>query len=217
MISSTARDMPAYREQVKEACLRAEMLPKMMEHLPASDADAIEVSLKMVDKADVYVGLFAYRYGHIPEDNDISITQMEYERALEVGIPICIFIMDESVPVLPKDFDMGEPAVKLHQLKEKLTKSHVCNFYKNPDNLHTQVLHSLNEVRKQFEEARSSAGPSAEGDTQVDILQKVTTVKDHARVIGVQHVQKQYIADTIHINAGADDAKGKADGSRGDT
>ncbi len=41
MISSTARDLPDYREQVKEACLRADMFPKMMEQMPALDADAI--------------------------------------------------------------------------------------------------------------------------------------------------------------------------------
>ncbi|MCP4599417.1 MAG: DUF4062 domain-containing protein [Proteobacteria bacterium] len=43
MISSTANDLPAYRDQVKDACLRASMFPKMMEQLPAVDADALNV------------------------------------------------------------------------------------------------------------------------------------------------------------------------------
>ena len=59
MISSTARDLPEYREQIREACLRSEFFPKMMEHLPALDADAVEVSLNMVDEAELYIGLFA--------------------------------------------------------------------------------------------------------------------------------------------------------------
>ena len=85
MISSTARDMPKYREQVKEACLRAELFPRMMEHLPASDTDAIKVSMEMVEGSDIYVGLFAHRYGYIPAGYDISITQMEYELAKKTG------------------------------------------------------------------------------------------------------------------------------------
>ena len=158
MISSTARDLPDFREQVREACLRAEMLPKMMEHLPASDADAIEASLKMVDKADVYVGLFAHRYGYVPKGHDISITQMEYERAVERGIPSLVFIIDEDVAVLIKNVDEGEKKQKLNALKEHLKAKSVVGFFKNPDHLHSQVLHSLNQIRQQFrEEAKEGA------------------------------------------------------------
>ena len=61
MISSTARDLPEHRKQVLDACLRQDMFPIMMEHLPASDADAIAESLRMVNEADLYLGIFAYR------------------------------------------------------------------------------------------------------------------------------------------------------------
>jgi tetratricopeptide (TPR) repeat protein len=162
MISSTARDLPEYRDQAMDACLRASMLPEMMEHLPAMDADAIEASLSaLVDKADVYVGLFAHRYGYIPEGHDISITEMEYERALQRGIPRLIFLMDDDVPVLPKDVDKGESALKLDALKKRLKKERVANFFKNPDDLRGQVLHSLGEVKKKFEAAKSEKGASA--------------------------------------------------------
>ncbi|MGA9771150.1 MAG: DUF4062 domain-containing protein [Blastocatellia bacterium] len=80
MVSSTARDLPEHRKEILDACLRQSMFPKMMEHLPASDTDAIAVSLKLVDEADFYVGVFAYRYGYVPKGYDISITEMEYNR-----------------------------------------------------------------------------------------------------------------------------------------
>ena len=41
MISSTARDLPEYRDKAMRGCLRAGMFPDMMEQLPASDEDAI--------------------------------------------------------------------------------------------------------------------------------------------------------------------------------
>ena len=98
MISSTAIDLPEHRDLVKEACLRQSMLPVMMEHLPASSADAIQASMKMVDEVDAYLGVIAYRYGFIPEDHSISITELEYNRADERGIPRLIFIMDKAHP-----------------------------------------------------------------------------------------------------------------------
>lgn len=62
MVSSTARDLPEHREKVMHACLRLGMFhPEMMEHLSAEDANAVEVSLRMVEEADIYLGLFGFR------------------------------------------------------------------------------------------------------------------------------------------------------------
>lgn len=103
MISSTARDLPLHRKQVEEACHRMGVFAeKMMENLTAEDANAVEVSLRLVDEADVYIGIFAYRYGFVPDyDNPdgISIAEMEYNRAVELGIPRLIFFMHEDHPV----------------------------------------------------------------------------------------------------------------------
>jgi hypothetical protein len=87
MVSSTMLDLPDHRREVREACLRQDIFPLMMESLPASDMDAVSVSLGMVDRADIYIGVFAYRYGHVPAGCEISITEMEYNRACERGIP----------------------------------------------------------------------------------------------------------------------------------
>jgi hypothetical protein len=83
MISSTARDLPEHRKEAMDACLRQGMFPTMMEHLPASDDEAISASLEMVDRADIYVGIFAHRYGYVPAGHPISVTEMEYDRAVE--------------------------------------------------------------------------------------------------------------------------------------
>ncbi len=112
MISSTARDLPEHRQEVLNACLRQGMFPSMMEHLPASDSEAIATSLKMVDEADIYLGIFAHRYGYVPAGHDISITEMEYNRAVERGIPRLIFLMHDDHPIKAADVEKGEGAVK---------------------------------------------------------------------------------------------------------
>ena len=56
MISSTARDLPQHRAQVLDACLRQSMFPVMMEHLPASDADAIARMLG-IQSLSIVVGI----------------------------------------------------------------------------------------------------------------------------------------------------------------
>lgn len=84
-----------------------------MEHLPASDEDAITASLDLVDEADIYLGVFAFRYGHVPQGYDRSITEMEYERAVERGIQRICFVMADDHRVVPGDAEtrlrQGDP------------------------------------------------------------------------------------------------------------
>jgi tetratricopeptide (TPR) repeat protein len=148
MVSSTARDLPEHRQEVMDACLRQGMFPIMMEHLPAEDAEAIEVSLRMVDEADLYLGIFAHRYGYVPKGHDISITEMEYNRAVERDIPRLIFLMHEDHPVKAKDVETGDGAVKLDALKKRLKTERVVNFYQSPADLRAHVINSLSQIRE---------------------------------------------------------------------
>src|SRR5690348_8372018 len=148
MISCTARDLPEHRKEVLDACLRQGMFPLMMEHLPASDSEAITASLKMVDDADIYLGIFAHRYGYVPKGDYISITEMEYNRAVERGIPRLIFLMHDDHPIKAADVEKGEGAVKLERLKGRLATERVVNFFKSPADLRAHVIHSLSQYRQ---------------------------------------------------------------------
>lgn len=147
MISSTARDLPEHREQVMKACLAQGMFPQMMEQLPASDAGAVAASLAMVDEADVYLGVIGWRYGTVPAGYDISITEMEYNRATVRGIPRLMFLMDEEHPVRGSDVEKGPGAVKLQVFRERLASTHVVNFFKSPEDLRAQVTNTLAKVK----------------------------------------------------------------------
>ena len=151
MISSTARDLPEHRKEVLDACLRQGMFPIMMEHLPASDAEAISASLKLVDNADIYVGVFAHRYGYVPSQNNprgISITEMEYNRAVERKITRLIFVMDKAHPITIDEVEQGAGADKLKAFKERLKTANIVNFFKTPEDLRAHVINSLSKLRE---------------------------------------------------------------------
>jgi hypothetical protein len=150
VVSSTARDLPLHRKEVMDACLRQGMFPTMMEHLPASDAEAVSTSLGLVDEADVYVGVFAHRYGYVPGGNNpeqLSITEMEYRRAFERKIPRLIFVMDESHPITIDQVEQGEGAAKLKAFKERLRTENIVNLFRSPEDLRAHVINSLSQLR----------------------------------------------------------------------
>ena len=148
MISSTARDLPEHRKEALDACLRQGMFPTMMEHLPASDDEAIAASLAMVDAADIYVGIFAHRYGYVPAGHAISVTEMEYNRAVERKIPHLIFVMDKAHPITIDDVELGEGAAKLEAFKKRLLADNIVNFFKSPADLRALVINSLSQLRE---------------------------------------------------------------------
>ncbi|MEN0066971.1 MAG: DUF4062 domain-containing protein [Myxococcota bacterium] len=143
MISSTSRDLPEHRDQARDACLSQGVFPLMMEHLPATDSDAIAVSLRMVTESDVYLGIFGRRYGYVPQGHAISITEMEYDRALELGIPRLIFIMANEHAPIDEPPESEEKAQKLDALKARLRSEAIVSLFKSPDDLRAHLHHSL--------------------------------------------------------------------------
>ncbi len=150
MIGSTICDLPDHRERVQDACLRQDVFPKMMEHLAANNDDAITTSLALVDDADIYVGIFAYRYGFIPKGRTKSITQLEYEHAVKRGIPCKIFVMHKDHPVKPDDVETGPGARKLKRLKKKLKADNFINEFKSPEELGKHVVNALAAEKKKL-------------------------------------------------------------------
>lgn len=151
MISSTALDLPEHRAAVKEACLAAGVFPIGMEHLPARDATGITVSLEMVDKAGLYIGIYAWRYGWVPDGSDISVTEMEFDRAIERQKAgqlreLLIFTIHEDHDFKKKDIEIGEVAQqKLAAFKTKACMGRVRKEFTSVEELRRLVSDALHE------------------------------------------------------------------------
>jgi uncharacterized protein DUF4062/TIR domain-containing protein len=148
MISSTVLDLPEHREEIQQGCERAGFDAHVMEHLPALDADAIEASLRMVAEADIYVGVFAYRYGYVPDGYDISITEMEYNRAADLKKPRLVFFIHQDHSVTGKDVETGVGATRLQALKDRIGRERVVALFKSPADLRAHVVEALANLNK---------------------------------------------------------------------
>jgi tetratricopeptide (TPR) repeat protein len=147
MISSTVRDLPEHRKEAIDACLRQGMFPIVMEHLSARDEDAIAASLSMVNQADIYLGIFADRYGYIPPGHTISITEMEYHQAVKRGIPRLFFLMHHDHLTNTVDGECGEKARKLQLFKTRVATERIVNYFSSPVDLRAHIINSLSHYR----------------------------------------------------------------------
>lgn len=161
MISSTALDLPEHREHAKKACLEAGVFPIGMEELPTRDQTGIDASLAMVDQADIYIGIYASRYGWVPDGHDISITEMEFDHAMKRKAEgkltnILIHTAHKDHPFKADDVEADKTAQqKLAAFKTRAANGRIRKEFKSPEELHCCILHALNDLKP----ASSSPAP----------------------------------------------------------
>src|SRR5690606_30197409 len=81
-----------------------------MTRFGAQNRSGLEVSLREVEPADIFVGIYAHRYGYIPQDYDKSITEAEFWQADTLGKPRLLFKYHFTNPL-----DCPDEAIKTHQ------------------------------------------------------------------------------------------------------
>src|SRR5207248_2632605 len=106
-ISSTYEDLKAYREAAVHVCQRLGLRPINMENFGPDDDNGVTVSHRKIDEADLYIGIFAHRYGYVPRSSTKSVTQMEYERATARGIQRLIWRVMDRYPWDPTQVEDG--------------------------------------------------------------------------------------------------------------
>lgn len=151
-ISSTSEDLSTYRDAAIEVCQRQGMLPVAMEHFAAMSAGATAGSRKKLDGCDLYIGVYAYRYGYIEPGYNQSVTELEFDYAAEKNIDRLCFVVDPEY-VWPHPDE--ENADKLRAFKTRIDRLIRAQFTDIND-FKFKLLQSLSEWEKQQNALRIS-------------------------------------------------------------
>jgi hypothetical protein len=183
-VSSTYNDLVAYRDVVQKAIRQAGAVALGMEDFGARDQRPLSESLAVVEESDVFVGIYAHRYGFVPDGSQISITEAEYQRAISKSLPVSAYLIDDNYAWPPNSVDQGEPAKQLIRFKNVLRKNHIIKLFKEPWELGMFVAADLARVnlRAGLSDARSVAKDRAEPrKTKNMTIPKVSTPSDSER------------------------------------
>jgi hypothetical protein len=147
-ISSTYEDLKAYRRAVADALRQCDYNVDAMEKYPAREDRPKEACEADASNCDLYLGLFAWRYGFIPPQNNPerkSITELEYLSAGRTGKPRLIFMLADAVdwPSSLRDAESGNEGKRIGELRARLREEKWVGFFKSPDDLARQVLVSV--------------------------------------------------------------------------
>ncbi len=143
-VSSSIIDLIQEREKVRDALLSMNCMPIVMENFSATDLPTLDYIKNIIADCNCFIIILGGRYGSICEENSKSYTQLEYEFAQEIGLPIFRFIHKNPniLPYEKQDSDFST-IKKFNKFRELLTNNTVVKFWSDPYELALSVVISM--------------------------------------------------------------------------
>lgn len=206
-ISSTYIDLKEEREAAVEATLDAGHIPAGMELFKAGNESQINTIKRWIDESDIYMLILGGRYGTIEEGSGKSYTHLEYEYALEKGLPIFAVILNEST-VLKKasqigvDRAMEQVNVDKYKNFKNIASSKIVKYVDDIKDIKLSVHTALNEILRLNDISGWIKGSEVEDNTKI--------IKENAKLLKENNkLQKEIEKLKNEIEKSKDDKIGK--------
>ena len=143
-LSCTVEDLREHRSQIIVALNRLGVEVVTGEDATAQTArERIEARLAAVRTCDVYVGVFAWRYGEVPDGRTGSVPELEFGAASAAGLPRLVFIPDADAPWPPSAMDRGPRLEQVWALREKLAAECAAESFTSVEDLRSKVTDAV--------------------------------------------------------------------------
>jgi hypothetical protein len=149
-VSSTYADLRDHRAATIGQLRRMRHDVIAMEDYIARDESAAVACTSDVAASDLYVGLVAWRYGHVPKDdnpNSLSVTEQEYRAAIDNDVPRLVFLLDETSSWPPLFFDAytgaGDGGKQIRDFRKRLEEERLASMFTSPKDLAAKVAASV--------------------------------------------------------------------------
>jgi hypothetical protein len=164
-VSSTYGDLKDHREHVYRTLRQLNHDVVAMEDYVAADQRPLVRCLADVAASDLYVGVFAHRYGYVPREEGNpegrSITELEYRHAQAKGKPCLVFLLDPEAPWPATSMDAitgeNDSGGRIRALREELGRDRLVSFFATAEELAQKVSVA---VTNQLEDQQVSGQPT---------------------------------------------------------
>ena len=144
-ISSTYKDLASCRAEVEKQLVGLEQAVKGMEYFGSSSDTPLDVCRNKLRECKLMILLIGVSYGSIESSSGKSYTELEYEYATELGIPVLVYEADLSSPNvgIPLDAIDYENKSRLDTFKLTVEKSHLISRFTSIDDLGKRIAHDV--------------------------------------------------------------------------
>jgi len=164
--TSDLRSLPSERSFVAAAEEAVHLLGEVAEEMgrfPAEDRAPAEVCRARVFRCDLYVAIVGFKYGsEVPDQPDLSYTELEFAAATERGMPRLVFLLDPERTVGPRGLLVDNVfGTRQEAFRERLTNdsSLTVRVVSSPSELTTQLVLAVYQLRNELRETAGTADP----------------------------------------------------------
>jgi hypothetical protein len=148
-ISSTFTDLVDERREVIEALLEMDAIPAGMELFAAGNTDQWTLIKQVIDQCDYYLIIVGGRYGSISAEG-VSYTEMEYDYAVEKGIPVMGFVHSNPALIPAGKSELDSAArTRLDAFRDKV-RQRIIKEYSTPAELGGVVSRGLIKLQRDY-------------------------------------------------------------------
>lgn len=142
-VSSTYEDLARHRIAAEEAIRQLNM--RLIDVTETSErmADRVDSSLQALYKADVFVGIYATRYGDVLAGYEISLTELLYQEALRLNIPRYVYVVDPREEWATEFLHTDYRGAMMRMFLDFLKNNNHLRYFTRPDDLADKILFDL--------------------------------------------------------------------------
>ena len=195
-LSSTYEDLKEHRRVVFDALRKSGYQVNAMEDYVATDKRPVDKCLKDVTEADIYVGIFAFRYGYVPpadhnNPKSLSITELEFRHAERLQKPCLTFVVNDR-DAMDTDFmdaltaeDKGD---RINMFRQYLLTEKLASSFSSPHELAALVLAAVTTYERENKKTEETTRQKTEKAPAItwDIN------KDGSPYPGLMHFTRKY-------------------------
>ncbi|HXP78848.1 MAG TPA: DUF4062 domain-containing protein [Verrucomicrobiae bacterium] len=148
-LSSTSLDLSEARQRILKLL---SVVPADLVHMEMFGSDEtlpLDYALEQVRRSDLFIGVYAERYGSIDPSTGKSITELEYLEARKMLAEghlsgLLVYLLDPKADWRVDQIDRDPDRISaLLALKDELKSKHTITFFKNTEDLSLNVLRDV--------------------------------------------------------------------------
>ncbi|WP_297429967.1 DUF4062 domain-containing protein [Clostridium sp.] len=171
-ISSTYLDLEEERQAAVEAILGSKHIPAGMELFRAGNTSQWDTIKRWINESDIYMLILGGRYGSIETQSGKSYTQLEYEYAIDQGIPVYAVILTDQF-LLKKAVDLTKEKVfetkniDAYNEFKKFVETKIVKYVEDCKDIKIAIKDSISELEEQYNLVGWVRGSEIEDSTQI--------------------------------------------------
>ena len=193
-ISSTYEDLKEERKELIENLLNLKYLPSGMEMFSASNEEQFKYIKKIIDSCDYYILILGARYGSIEKNSGKSFTEMEYDYALEKGIPILSFVHGDPWNIEASKRENDNLELFKNFRDKVLNNSRMSKFWTQKSELISAAIISLVQIVDEYPRVGWIRGDVVQASSEV--LTQINQIRNENEALRKENEQLKRELDT---------------------